>query len=70
MGIKDESNINFRGKSLWMLEIKEPEHKHMNSDSIYTYQSMKDNKMENDNRKHIQNKERKHRLQEEQYKNL
>ena len=42
---KDESNINFRGKFLWMLEIKEPEHKYMNSDSIYYYPSIKDNIM-------------------------
>ena len=29
-----------------MLEIKEPEHKHMNYDSVYTYPSMKYNRME------------------------
>ena len=57
---KDESNDYFRGKYLWMLEIKEPEHKHMNSDSVYTYPSMKDNIMEKYNMKHIHNKERKY----------
>ena len=43
---KDESNIIFTGKILWMLEIKEPMHTYMNFDSVYTYPSMKDNKME------------------------
>ena len=42
---KDESSINFRGNFFWILEVKEPEHKHINFDSIYTYPSMKDNKM-------------------------
>ena len=37
--------LNLEEKSLGMLEIKEPEHKHMNFDLIYTYPSMKDNKM-------------------------
>ena len=37
--------MKFAGKSLWMLEIKEIEHKHMNYDSIYTYTSMKYKKM-------------------------
>ena len=55
---KDESNINFRGMCLWILEIKEPKHMIMNSDSIYTYSSMKDNKMERNNMKHIHIKER------------
>ena len=41
----DESSINFRGIFFWILEVKEPEHKHMNSDSIYTYPSMKANTM-------------------------
>ena len=52
------SILTLEEKGLWMLEIKEPEHKHMNFDSVYTYPSMKGNVMEKYNRKHIHNKER------------
>ena len=59
MGIKKMNPIlNLEGNGLWILEIKEPEHKIMNYDSIYTYPRMKDNIMERDNRKHIHIKKR------------